>query len=65
MLLSDDVIEKWCYSALAHMEIQGAGRGEKGDCPLPQLRKQTQGLEEIREARPCPHSSEGEGWRSR
>ena len=37
-----------------HMEIQGAGRGEKGDCPLPQLRKQTQGRrEEIREALPA------------
>ena len=51
MLLSDDVIEKWCYSALAHMEIQG--EGEKGDCPLPQLRKQTQGREEKREALPA------------
>ena len=59
MLLSDDVIEKWCFSAMDHMEIQGAGLGEKGDCPFPQLRKQTQGLEEIREARPYPHSRGG------
>ena len=35
MLLSDDVIEKWCYSALAHMEIQGAGRGGEGRLPPP------------------------------
>ena len=37
MLLSDDVIEKWCFSAMDHMEIQGAGgEGRLPPPPAPQ-----------------------------